>query len=257
MLRNNPTTGHTPRPVLSPMAFMPGVTGNRRMIHFDEGDGDGTPPPGGGDGGGDDEVKFDEKQQAHFDKTLQKRLGQEQKKWDKEKAGLQTQLNELSEKVKGGDKDKDKLKDMIPKAEFESLKAQLESNLANDKKSLQERIASLLGDKKRGAVIDASVKHNVVDPKVVAKLVEDFIDFDDDGEMFVRKDDGKPRYGSSGDYMTVSEFLGEYLKDKPVLVKSAAGGGGGSNPSKTPAKSGGDVKLSPLEKIAGGLKPQA
>lgn len=223
---------------------------------------------GGGAGAGDDDnsPRFTQKQ---LDEVVGRRLEQERRKWDRE---FQTKFDdELNKRQSSKDKEKDrgdkgekasKDKDeaTVPKSEFDNLRSQMEAthrdHLAEKDTALADKdkvIASLLGEKRDAAIINAASIHNAVNPKQIAKLIGDAVGFDEDGAVVVYQPDGKsPRYGKDGNYLTVEDYVADFAKANAHLFKAemnpGAGGKGGSNPGSKHLQN-----LSSQQKIATGL----
>lgn len=76
----------------------------------------------GGDDGGDDEVKFDEKQQAHIDKIIERRIAKERAKAQKEQEAAAAKAEERA-KMTAEQKAEEDRKDREKKAEEREKKA--------------------------------------------------------------------------------------------------------------------------------------
>lgn len=221
-------------------------------ICFEAGDG-----KEGNDGKKEAEA-FSEAQQEKVQALIDSAVGRANKAAEKRQADAdakwEARVKALEESKPPAPKD-DKEKS-IPLAELAKLKAEWEADFTKNHVTPKEaQIKSLLDAKRNAEVINAAAKLNCVDPAMVAKLTNDAISFDEEGSIVIRDANGKDRYGKEGP-MTVTEMLGEFLKDKPFLVKAQSQPGGGSGAPKNGQKPNGMANLSPTEKIQAGLNAQ-
>lgn len=251
------------------IAGMRGHTPNPRGIHFDTpgnegggGAGDGD-DHGGGAGGDDNDQGGDEKPQftqKHLDDAIERRLGQERRKWDRD---FQTKLNEELEKrqkpdPKGKDgKGKEGDEPTMPKSEFENLKKQMEEQYGMEIKGFKEQIAALLDEKRTSAIVSAVADLSPVNAKQVAKLAGELVMFDEDGQVVVLDEKtGKVRYGTDGNYLTVEAYMAEFAKANPHMFKADMPGGAGGKGGGNPAGKKQELPSTGIGKIALGLQQQ-
>ena len=217
-------------------------------IHFEADGGDGgTPPP---------PEAFSEAQQAKVNDLINQAVGRANKAAEKKQvdaeAAWEKRFKALEDAKPKTPPEDDKEK-TIPLSKLAELKKEWESEQRPELDKRDATIKSLLDSKKQAEIISEAAKLNVVDPALIAKLVSEQIAFDDDGATVIRGTDGKERFGKSG-LMTVSEMLGDFLKDKPYFVKSQAQPGGGSGAPKGPGGKLDTKNMSHVDKIAAGLK---
>jgi hypothetical protein len=184
---------------------------------------------------------------ARANKAAEKKQADANAEWEKRFKALE----EAKPKTPPED-DKEK---SIPISKLAELKKEWESELRPELDKRDATIKSLLDSKRQAEIISEAAKLNVVDPALIAKLVSDQIAFDDDGATVIRGADGKERFGKAG-LMTVSEMLGDFLKDKPYFVKSQAQPGGGSGAPRVPGGKPDTKNMSHVDKIAAGLAAQ-
>jgi len=237
-----PTSNHFPG-----FLPLPGVLGRMaRTVHFD---GEGN-EGGEGGSGGSGEITFTEAQQAKINEIRDAAVGKAGKKWDKDKADLERRIKELEEEKNSKPNPKPKDEDSIPKSEFEKLKKQIEDGANAKVNDLSTKLNALRSANLRADVITAAAKANAVDPDIIFSLVKDAVAYDDEDVPFIAGENGKPRYGANGNYLTIDAYITEFLSTKPYLVKSDKQPGGGSQNN---VKGGKETPSTPLGRIAAGL----
>ncbi|MNS24327.1 hypothetical protein D3C72_561660 [compost metagenome] len=249
-------------------ARIPGIRWPGLCLAPDNGDGGTGTGTAGNDEQGDDGTKGDDESEPRFsqkqlDEVVGRRLEQERRKWDREfKQKLDEALKaHTAEAQDAKDKPKGKDEGVIPRAEYDHLKSQLErankEAIAEKDALIAERdqqIAALLDEKRNSAIIAAAASLSPVNAKQIAKLVADQVGFDEDGSIVVFGPDGKsPRYGKDGNYLTVEDFMAEFAKTNPHLFKAEVTGGGGSKPGSSGNKAKQNQNLSSTQRIAAGL----
>jgi hypothetical protein len=118
----------------------------------------------------------------------------------------------------------DRIIDSVKKDADEKLTAaQKETNRA--RQILRERTV-------HAEVIAAAAKYNAFNPKQVAKLLEDRIQIDDNYNVVVYDDHGKPAL-KAGNPLTVDELVSQYLDESPNLRKTSGTEGSGSQGGRT------------------------
>lgn len=186
----------------------------------DDGGGDGSQNVGGDDGGGNNgKVDLTPEQQVHIDRTFNAKFAEIQ---DKAEAKAKTEINDLknqitvlkeeaSNKVKSDDKGNNDVK---------AMQERLDKMEARNRKSIETGIT--------GALESVSTGLNAVNPSQVAVLVRSFIKTDEDGKISVVNQEGQAMFNGEGQPMTIKEFLTDFLKKSPHLVKANGSKGAGS-----------------------------
>lgn len=81
------------------------------------------------------------------------------------------------------------------------------------------------------AVVESGVQlHN---PEDFRKSVRDRFGTDKDGSVIVLDENGSVRFNSKAQRMTVAEYLVEFIKSRPYLVKTSVHGGIGAAPGQS------------------------
>ena len=114
----------------------------------------------------------------------------------------------------------------------EEIKKALATQLEPLKKSLQEKeniIKSLKFATVENEVISHASELKAINPKIVSKLVKDYIKENEKGGYDVINDQGMPRINAKGEGMGVKELVSEFLQQNPYLLNSSGNNGAGSN----------------------------
>jgi hypothetical protein len=116
-------------------------------------------------------------------------------------------------------------------ARFEEVQS-LASSLKSERDSAKEELTKYREVTRKSRVkeefIDASKGIHFFDPMEVFALVRDVIDIDDETDSVVVKNPktGQPRLNSNMEHMSLSEYLAEFAKTKPYMVKAPNTDGG-------------------------------
>lgn len=104
-----------------------------------------------------------------------------------------------------------------PSEEVEKLKAELEG---------------LKHERKTAALLRAVSRHNVVDAEEVVELLRNRIGTDDSGSLMVVGETGAARINNAGQPVSVEEYVGRWLAERPHHLRTSAGSGSGSTGSR-------------------------
>lgn len=206
-------------------------TPNPIGLHFDDDEGAG--------GGNDDEEEpeFTPAQQKKLNKLIDEAHA---KGMNKGSAKLQKELDAIKQKMlddakKTGGKDgKD------AKFTQEDLNAAISEALKEPSEKLtemQKREEASKAKERNAAIISAASKADAVNPTQLAKLVADNVVHDEDGEIVVLRDNGKPWLSKKGEPITVDDFVLEFLADKAnAHLKKGSGKAGSGSSSQNNGK---------------------
>lgn len=223
----------------------------------DEGGTGGTGGTGGDAGGGDDNPLdkpagiTQRELQALLDRRDANSYSKAEKKYKAELDKLQGRLKELEGKGEGDDKNnpnpgKGKA---FSQEDVQRLLADKDTEHSSTLDGLTKKIASLMSTKRDGEVISAATTHKALNPKVVAKLVADYVQFDEEDNLVVVDDAGKVRIDGKGNNLTVAALVEEYLTANPYLKQGSGTSGGGSS-TKNGTTNPNESKLSNAQRLA-------
>jgi len=157
--------------------------------------------------------------QEDVDRIVADRVTRQQRKFDKTIEGID--LDEARTLI--ADKDAQTLQRQKDKGEFDSvLKGIVEKKDAEIHK-LKGKLHLTLVD---GAIIGAASSNNAVNPNQVATLLKNSTRLAEDGSVEVLDKNGVARYNESGDLLSVSEMVSEFLTVNPHFVRASKGGTG-------------------------------
>jgi hypothetical protein len=147
---------------------------------------------------------------------------------NKEQVETLTQtIEELKKQVAQGNKKPSG--DIIDKSEYEHAVNSLNEEKQKLSDELAEKNASIRNGNITTALIDAVSGENVVDVSTVMQLVRPYIDYDEEGKLIVLNENGNPKHNTAGQYLSVKEYVTEFVNSKPWLLKGSQGGSGSSN----------------------------
>lgn len=104
-----------------------------------------------------------------------------------------------------------------PSEEVEKLKAELDT---------------LKQERKTAALLRAVSRHSVVDAEEVVELLKDRVRVDDSGNLSVVGETGASRINHTGLPMSVEEYVGSWLSERPHHLRAPGGAGSGSAGSR-------------------------
>lgn len=168
--------------------------------------------------------RLDELQQGL--QSLQKLLDA-QSAAEKDKGSKESGLERGSESA-GEVISKEELEALIARKEAEAkqLLEQKEAEL----QTKQNAINALLQERKRQALEVAAAAAGAIQPAVVAKLLLEHLDHDEQWNLYVKNEKGGKRINDRGDPMTIEEFVGEWLTQNQYMVRPEIRAGGGTAP---------------------------
>ena len=123
-------------------------------------------------------------------------------------------------------KDELEERELRSKGEFEEL-LQRQRNAFNEKfssieKDKHELMQKLRRLKVESSLTDAARKHHAVNAGQVMKLLSSSVAMDEAGEAVVVDGDGDRRVGATGEFVSVENFVVEFLQENPHMVSPAA-----------------------------------
>jgi len=112
-----------------------------------------------------------------------------------------------------------------PYRALEKSHTKLQAELEKDRSERQNVEATAFRKERDAEVQTVATALRVIDPGVVVAAVRDRIVRDDSGDLVVET---KDKEGNVEKVQTTEEFVAEYVKARPFLVKASDGGGAGS-----------------------------
>jgi len=185
-------------------------------------------------GPNDTQVKEKMFSQEELDNILQKRLSQATKKFQ------DVDLNEYAElkQLKQGLEEEQ----LIKRQEFDKVLQKTKQKSAQEVQQLRGELESIKID---GALISASSSAKAVNPEHVSKLLRSNVKMSDDGTVTVVDAEGNARFTDTGDSMTVSALVEEFLTNNSYF--RVAGPSGAGSESNTAPRSDTKFDLSTLD----------
>lgn len=107
-------------------------------------------------------------------------------------------------------------------------KAQRSRGSGDEVERLKGEVERLREETKTSALLKAISRHNVVDAEEVADLVRGRVRLDEDGSVKVLGESGAVRVNTSGQHMSVDEFVSDWLSERPHHLRANGGAGAGS-----------------------------
>jgi hypothetical protein len=125
------------------------------------------------------------------------------------------------------------------KGEFEKvLLQQSEKSVAQINKLTSE----LTKIKVDGSLLNAASTKKAINPEQVVRLVREQVKMSDTGEVeVIDSKTGQTRYSDTGEALSVSELVSEFLKSNPHFVQAGPAGAGSSSNTKTDIPSNVDI----------------
>ncbi|MBI5562749.1 MAG: hypothetical protein HY894_07875 [Deltaproteobacteria bacterium] len=93
---------------------------------------------------------------------------------------------------------------------------------------LKGEVDRLRDEGRRRVILEAVARHNVVDPADVAELLRGRVRMEDDGSISVTGETGGVVINNSGSPMSVDEYVGHWLSERPHHLRAAGNKGAGS-----------------------------
>lgn len=157
--------------------------------------------------------------QDELDRIVADRVAREQRKFDKRLSGVD--LDEAKDLL--AKKEAAELERQKERGEFDKVLKQTVEKKDMEIQSYKSKLQQTLVD---GAILGAASNSNAVNPNQVSQLLKDQTRLSDDGTVEVLDANGVPRYNDSGDLLSVSEMVAEFLTVNPHMVKASQGGTG-------------------------------
>lgn len=234
----------------------------------------------------DDEpqVTFTDEQKALIEEIVKGRLSRARKKWDKSQDDVRDQLeSELRPRLLSPEqlaeyealrkakedaeerrlRDEKKFDELIQKtrADLEAQIAERDSQIRQIQAEREEATQAAAYGALRQEVLSAARRHNAVHEEDVYLLTRDQFGLDEQWNPTIETDesfimvDGRPKPVSE---LTIDEFIGAYLADRPHLVKSSETRGSGSGDQskgyeRAPAEGDEDDDPTGVKEIARGV----
>ncbi|MDO8426214.1 MAG: hypothetical protein Q7T24_01715 [Deltaproteobacteria bacterium] len=107
-------------------------------------------------------------------------------------------------------------------------KAQKTRSSSEEVERLKSEMERLKSDKKMAHLLRSISKHSVVDAEEVADLVKDRVKMDEDGGFSVTGESGALKVNSSGNPMSIEEYIGHWLSERPHHLRASGSHGAGS-----------------------------
>jgi hypothetical protein len=205
---------------------------------------DGTDTGKTGQEGTNNTPTFDDNQQKFINELFDKRFGKITSKHEEEKTALTNKVKELEDALKAAKKEgtgkegsnnlteaeKKQYEDLL-KAEKEAAKQALKQVLEKDE-TVKKIQSELQQTRKTQAIRDAASSMGngleFHDLKLVTKLTEDAIVFDEESNQWVVKENGVIKKNNSLLPMTLTEYFESFAAERPFLVKGTVKTGAGS-----------------------------
>lgn len=111
-------------------------------------------------------------------------------------------------------------------------KAHKTAGSSEEVERLRTEVEGLKGERKSNAILKAVHKHNAVAPDEVAELLHSHIRLEEDGSLSVTGASGGVMINSAGALMTVDEYVGHWLSERPHHLRSAGAAGAGSQSAR-------------------------
>jgi hypothetical protein len=155
--------------------------------------------------------------QEEMDSKVEKRLARERAKW------ANVDIDEYQE-LKAA-KTKAETDKLMKRNEFDKVLQQQKEKYDAETRSLRQKLESIQVD---GALINAAVEQQAVNPQHITSLLRNSVKLDDDGNVVVLDDTGSIRYNQdTAAPLTINDLVGEFVNGNPYF-KSAAPAGTGS-----------------------------
>jgi hypothetical protein len=196
----------------------------------DDSGGTGAPPQAAPDG--PKPIVF--QSQADLDAVIEDRLQRERRKH----AGSDAERQEL-ERLRTDQRERER-KEAEAKGNYERALASKDEEFQRRESSLKERESTLLKELRRDRVDNSvmAAAADAINPSVVARLLNDRVQLDDELRVVVLDEAGRPEY-EGGKPRSVASLVRSFLNENPYLVKPSGTGGAGSQGGASGSDQGG------------------
>lgn len=117
-------------------------------------------------------------------------------------------------------------------------KAQRASGSNDEVDRLKTEVEKLKDERKMNVLLRAVTRHNVVAADEVTELLRSKVRVEEDGTMSVAGESGGVMINSLGAPMSVEDYVGLWLKERPHHLRASGSAGAGSHPLRTASASG-------------------
>lgn len=192
--------------------------------------------------------------QEQVNAIVQDRLEREREKFREElqEAGFDSleEAKELREKVEERReqelKEKEKYQELL-----EKKKQEWQEELAEKEQRLQQLKHERRQEKVNSRLLSAAQKKGAIDAEQVARLVDDQVDVDEDGNVYVVDGEGGPRLDDDGNRMDPEQLVEEFLSENEHFREAASGrGAGGQSPPDNEAPARGDLSPEQIKEMS-------
>lgn len=161
--------------------------------------------------------------QADLDKVVADRIARERRKFEKRYEGIDPEYyNELSAKA-----EREKQEKLKAKGEFETVLKDTVSKKDAQINQLMNQISTIKVD---GSLLDAASRQKAINPQQVSTLLKDQVKMNEAGDVeIVDPKTGQVRYNDSGEHLTISQLVDEFLTANPHFVSATPTGSGSTS----------------------------
>lgn len=125
-----------------------------------------------------------------------------------------------------------KVQELIDEAYKKAYAKAQRRNPSEEVEKLKGEVEKLKHERKTAALLRAVSKHSVVDAEEVVELLKDRVRVDDSGNLSVVGSTGASRIDHTGLPMSVEEYVGSWLSERPHHLRAPGGAGSGSSGSR-------------------------
>jgi hypothetical protein len=176
--------------------------------------------------------------QEDLDKIVADRVARERSKYEKKFAGVDLDhYQRLAQEA-----EQRQLEEQKKRGEFETILKTTVEKKDSVIKQLQSELQTIKID---GQLVDIASRNRAVNPQQVVRLLKDQVRLGETGEVEVVGSNGQLRYTDSGDPYSITDLVGDFLKENPHFVQ-AAPSGSGARPSAH-GKSKAELDISKLD----------
>jgi acylphosphatase len=168
--------------------------------------------------------------QNDLERIIQKRIAQERSALEKKYSGIDP---EEARKLKE-EKEEQEVERKKQRGEFEDLLKQQADKFNQEKTSLQKQLEQI---KINDALVNSAVKNKAINPEQVTNLLKGKVKLNDDGRVEVLAENNQPRYNSSGELLSVDDYVQEFITQNPHFqAATPSGSGSKANVGKVDAR---------------------
>ena len=103
-----------------------------------------------------------------------------------------------------------------------------------EKTSLQKQLEQI---KINDALVNSAVKNKAINPEQVTNLLKGKVKLNEDGRVEVLAENNQPRYNSSGELLSVDDYVQEFITQNPHFqAATTSGSGSKANVGKVDAR---------------------